>query len=184
MLRTVRKSVKKFGLSLAGVVCCLVSFSFLSGCTSFPGQQSSDPGMATASASPFYPKDFRDILLPDGLEMNRDNTMFVKTESFNGGILSYEGRIEVNSLTEYFEKSMPQNGWKLGGSVKSKNVLLIFTKPTKTCMINIGENGLSFKTQVSIYIAQELTTGSGQSYSPAPGGSAYPAPAYEEPLLN
>ncbi|OKY75212.1 MAG: hypothetical protein BM485_09550 [Desulfobulbaceae bacterium DB1] len=183
MFRTVKKSLKKSSLSLVSVACCLVSFSLLPGCTSFPGQQSNDPGMATVSASPFYPKDFREVLIPDGLEMNRDNTMFVKTESFNGGILSYEGRIEVNSLTEFFEKSMPQNGWRLGGSVKSKNVLLIFTKPSKTCMITIGENGLSYKTQVSIYIAQELQAGS--SYAPAAPGSGYtPPPAYEEPLLN
>ncbi|MFZ5765066.1 MAG: hypothetical protein ACOY4H_05645 [Thermodesulfobacteriota bacterium] len=177
-----RKSTKRSLYSLIGATCCLLSFSLLPGCTQFPGQ-SSGPQPLTA-ASPFYPKDFREILIPDGLEMNRENTMFVKTESFNGGILSFDGRIEVNSLTEFFEKSMPQNGWKLGGSVKSKNVLLIFTKPSKTCMITIGENGLTYKTQVSVYIAEELQ--GGQPYSGGNSGSGYPppSPAYGEPLTN
>lgn len=161
--------------------------AFLPGCLSLGGGGGDDAGNPVAS-QPYYPKDFREILIPDGLELNRDNTMYVKTESFNGGILSFDGRIETNSLTEFFEKSMPNNGWKLGGSVKSKNVLLIFTKPSKTCMITIAENKLTFTTQVSIYVSQELTGGgSSQLYSPpaaAPSTApaSYPTPAFDEPL--
>ncbi|MBI5558852.1 MAG: hypothetical protein HY885_14595 [Deltaproteobacteria bacterium] len=146
----------------------LFSFSLLAGCTSFGGMGSDNTQQQqgiSSSSQPYYPPDFREVLIPDGLNMNRENSMYVKTDSFNGGVLNFEGRIDVISLSDFFEGSMPKNGWKLSGIVKAKNYLLIFTKPDKTCMITISENKLNFKTVVNIYISQESGSGSGGSGS-------------------
>jgi len=134
----------------------------LAGCAEFGGMGGggSQEGYSTPS-QPYYPSDFREILIPDGLEMNREESMFVKTNSFNGGILTFDGRVDVISLSDFFEGSMPKNGWKLSGVVKAKNYLLIFTKPDKTCMVTISENKLNFKTVVNIYIAQDTESAAG-----------------------
>lgn len=140
---------------------CLLSFfllSFLSGCAYLSGSEDETAPPSTATASqPYYAKDFREILIPDGLEVDRENSMFVKTSSLNGGILNYQGRLEVNSLTEFFENSMQKNNWTLAGAVKSDKSLLIFTKPNKTCMITISDSDFNLNTEVYIYITEENT---------------------------
>ena len=81
----------------------------LPGCA-WLGMDESEEGVQPVEVAnqPYYPKDFREILVPDGLVMNRENSMFVKTTSFNGGILNFQGRLEVNSLIDFFENSMPK----------------------------------------------------------------------------
>lgn len=145
----------------------LLFLLLLSGCANFGTAKSSDSqdGYAADTSQPYYPPDFREVLIPDGLEMNRENSMYVKTSSFNGGILSFDGRIDVISLSDFFENSMPKKGWKLVGVVKAKNYLLIFTKPDKTCMITISENKLNFKTVVNVYIALDAQSAGGSGSS-------------------
>lgn len=140
----------------------LLLFSFLlSGCAYFNQGNEKEPMSAVpATSNPYYPKDFKAILIPDGLVMNRENSMFVKTDSFNGGILHFDGRLEVNSLTEFFENSMPKNGWKKSGSVKAQKNLLIFTKPNQTCMITVAESKFTFKTDVFVYISEDVSSSS------------------------
>lgn len=128
------------------------------GCTYFDTASEDSVAAVVPESQPFYPKDFKEVLIPDGLTLDRTETMYIKSESFNGGILNYQGRLEVNSLVEYFENSMPQKGWTLSGSVKSANSLLIFTKPEKTCMISITESKLSVNTEVYIYVSENLMT--------------------------
>ncbi len=171
------KSKQFFSLGIFALLLTLL----LSGCANFGSFGGSDSQQGYADSSqPYYPPDFREVLIPDGLEMNRENSMYVKTSSFNGGVLSFDGRIDVISLSDFFEGSMPKNGWKLVGVVKAKNYLLIFTKPEKTCMITISENKLNFKTVVNIYIAlggdysanrggiSGSSSGGGDSFSVAP----------------
>ena len=45
--------------------------------------------------------DLKDIELPIELEWDRDKSITIKTESFNGGIWHYEGRVEPLSLKDY-----------------------------------------------------------------------------------
>ncbi|MEW6520736.1 MAG: hypothetical protein AB1461_15125 [Thermodesulfobacteriota bacterium] len=150
-----------------GFLSILSLFLFLTGCTNYSGGGSQQD--YAAPSQPYYPPDFREILIPDGLEMNREDSMFVKTTSFNGGVLTFEGRVDVISLSDFFEGSMPKNGWKQSGVVKAKNYLLIFTKPDRTCMITISENKLNFKTVVNIYIAQDTDSLGGGAESSGGG---------------
>ncbi len=133
---------------------------FLGGCAYLNPDKEEKMSAISAASQPYYPKDFKAILIPDGLVMNRENSMFVKTNSFNGGILHFDGRLEVNSLTEFFENSMPKNGWKQAGSVKAQKNLLIFTKTNQTCMITIAESQFTFKTDVFVYISEDMSSSS------------------------
>jgi hypothetical protein len=142
------------------MVCLVLSLFVLSvqGCTYFDMASEENATTLVTESKPFYPRDFDEVLIPDGLSLDRQESMYIKSESFNGGILNYYGRLEVNSLTVFFENTMPQKGWILSGSVRSANSLLIFTKPEKTCMISITESKLSVNTEVYIYISENLLT--------------------------
>ena len=83
-------------------------------------------------SQPYYPTEFEDLLIPSELSWNMENSMVIKTDSFAGGILHFTGRVEINSLADFFTSSMEKNNWKLSGSVKYKNIMLVFTKPSKT----------------------------------------------------
>ena len=161
-------------IHFVGFLSVLFLLLLLAGCTNFGSMGGDDSQKEYSPASqPFYPPDFREVLIPEGLEMNRDNSMFVKTNSFKGGVLNFEGRIDVISLSDFFEGSMPKNGWKLSGVVKAKNYLLIFTKPDRSCMITISENKLSFKTVVNIYIAQDMEAAGGGAGGVRGGGDNF-----------
>ena len=127
----------------------------MSGCAQLGGgkdSSGSSSGGTMSSNEPYYPTDFKDILIPAELDWNLDKSMAINTASFAGGILNFSGRVEINSLTEFFIASMRKDGWKLAGTVKSKYVLLAFTKPDKTSLIRIHENEFGLKTEVSIYV--------------------------------
>jgi hypothetical protein len=131
----------------------LIFLLIMSGCTTI---NSDEEGDATAIAvdQPYYPAECKEILIPGGLKLEKNGSMFINTDSFKGGFLKFSGRLEINSLTDFFINSMPKNGWQRNGMVKYKNVLLAFSKKDKTCMITIRETSLSLNTEVAIYLAE------------------------------
>lgn len=159
MNRTTRPT-KPFG-RLA--VLTITALFLLTGCLPMDGGQGrSDSGHAPAttastakSAEPYNPADFRDLLIPGDLDWQRDKSVSINTDSFAGGVLNFTGRVEVNSLTEFFMNTMKKDGWTAVGSVKSKNVLLAFVKEKSSCLIKIDESGPLGKTEVNIYITHK-----------------------------
>jgi hypothetical protein len=136
----------------------LAGLFFMAGCLPLDddqgaGDSSHTPAAATnaATSEPYYPADFRDILIPGELEWQRDKSISINTESFTGGVLNFSGRVEVNSLTEFFVNGMKKDGWTVIGSVKSADVLLAFVKEQASCLIKIDEGGALGKTEVNIY---------------------------------
>ena len=144
-----------------------IFFFFLNGCTQMglgeAEQQLEPPPPSTSELTtenqPYYPTEFKDLLIPSELSWNRENSMVIKTDSFAGGILNFTGRVEINSLADFFTSSMVKSNWKLSGSVKYKNIMLVFTKPYKTCTIVISESDFGTKTDVNVYITDDLTGG-------------------------
>ena len=154
-----RKSFKKNALL---VVMLLTTLFFINGCTGLTGGDSGaedghaqDNSTAPVTFEPYYPADFRDLLIPGELEWNREKSFTITTDSFNGGILNFNGRVEVTSLMEFFVNGMKNDGWTNVGSIKSKNVLLAFTKDSSSCMIRINEGGPIGKTDVQVYISTQ-----------------------------
>ncbi|MGD9949548.1 MAG: hypothetical protein AB7U29_13875 [Desulfobulbus sp.] len=107
-----------------------------------------------------FADDIKDITLPVELVWDRKDSMVIKTESFRGGIFSYKGRAEVMSLKDYMVASMKDNKWRLVGETASKNIMLAFVKPNKTCMMVISE-GMFSKTDLKLYVAIDKTGGTG-----------------------
>jgi len=111
-----------------------------------------------------FADDIKDITLPTELGWDRKNSMVIKTESFRGGIFTYKGRVEVMSLKDYMVASMQDNKWRLVGETASKDIMLAFVKPNKTCMMVISE-GVLGKTELKLYVAIDKTGGANPSVS-------------------
>jgi len=115
------------------------------------GKTSIDPGASALPPVSGFADDIQDIVLPTDMEWNRGKSMAIKTESFRGGVWLYEGKVEVISLKDFMSSSMQDNKWKLVGEVTSKDVMLAFTKPNKTCMMVISEESFG-KTSLTLYV--------------------------------
>jgi hypothetical protein len=125
------------------------------GCTSKSKMGSESGGMPQMTN---FADDIKDITLPTELQWDRKNSMVIKTESFRGGIFTYRGRAEVMSLKDYMVASMQDNKWRLVGETASKDIMLAFVKPNKTCMMVIAE-GVLGKTELKLYVAIDKTGG-------------------------
>ena len=163
-------NTKLFPMNQAIMLTLLAVFILLSGCTTTSSSSNDDEMAPSITDQPFYSADFKEVLIPGGLKLNRDKSMFITTNSFKGGFLHYKGRLEVSSLTDFFLNSMPKNGWQRTGMAKYKYVLLAFSKPGKTCMITITESDLKFSTEVYIYVSEQLNN----SPSPSLTGQEQP----------
>jgi len=116
----------------------------------------SDPGGLPQASN--FADDIKDITLPTELVWDRKNSMVIKTESFRGGIFIYKGKAELMSLKDYMVASMQDNKWRLVGETASKDIMLAFVKPNKTCMMVISE-GVLGKTELKLYVAIDKTGG-------------------------
>ena len=130
---------------------------FMNGCASQQGSLSSTDAGGLPQASNFA-DDIKDITLPTELIWDRKYSMVIKTESFRGGIFTYRGRVETMSLKDYMVASMQDNKWRLVGETASKDIMLAFVKPNKTCMMTISD-GVLGKTELKLYVAIDKTSG-------------------------
>jgi len=155
MFFTVLKRVHAITVFL--VLAFVLFFSW--GCAGMSGSGKTAEATSSPENTPYYPTELKDLQVPGELEFKRENSMYINTSSFAGGILNFTGRVEINSLTDFFVNTMVKHGWNLSGSIRYKNVLLAFVRPHKTCLIEIKDTyGLS--TQVNVYITEDISEGS------------------------
>ncbi len=150
-------------LILSGIALTLIASLFLvSGCVNNKSSIAS-PISATDSTTdalppvPGFAGDISDIVLPAELEWDSENSLGIKTESFRGGVYVYKGKVTVMSLKDYMVVSMQDNKWKLVGETSSKDVMLAFVKPNKTCMMVISDGGVIKKTRLTFYVTIDKT---------------------------
>ena len=158
-------TTKKITQSINTSILILLAVLLLSGCADMGlGLSQSNEEIAPSAPQaeetpPYYANEFDDLLIPTELSWNREKSMVIRTDSFAGGILNFSGNVDTNSLADFFANTMVKSGWKMAGSAKYKNVLLAFVKPYKTCTITINDNGFGLKTDVFVYITEDITKG-------------------------
>ena len=92
---------------------------------------------------------FRDLPVPVELNLKQADSMLIKTPSYQGGIVTYEGKVTAESLQQFFHETMPQHGWMLQGSLAGKDVFLAFSKNHGAqCLIKIKESAFSSKVEI------------------------------------
>ena len=172
---------KSFRTVFVSTILALTGLVTLSGCAELGMGGSSDQAhspdpfassAATSAEQPYRANEFPDIMIPSEFSWNREKSMIVRTDSFAGGVLQYTGRVDISSSADFFSNTMPRNGWKLAGSTRYKNVLLAFTNPNKTCTIVFSEDKLLMRTEIAIYVTEDIAAGrGGGSKSANPFGS-------------
>ncbi|MGB3221738.1 MAG: hypothetical protein WBB23_02965 [Desulforhopalus sp.] len=152
------KSVVKKASQLCGAI---LFISLMTGCVNgMMGRTGSSTPPANDELAPVATmvESYGDIELPLEMTLLSDKSIAMRTDSFQGGIHSYSGRVQIGSLKDYILASMRNNKWKLVGEASYKNVMLAFTKPNKTCMVVLSEGvsaGLG-KTQADFYVTVDL----------------------------
>jgi hypothetical protein len=133
---------------------CIIAFS---GCSSMGGQGGAPPpnpvgqqqqttaptGSTPVTSSPSAPRplfyDFPDIPVPQELDLQPKDSYVVQSGAIRTGILTLRGRVELNSLINFFQMAMPREHWKPKGYFRYQRSVMIFEKPDKVCVIRLYE---------------------------------------------
>ena len=103
---------------------------------------------------------YGDIELPIEMTLISKESMSMRTDSFQGGVHIYSGKVQIASLKDYIVVSMRNNKWKLVGEATYNNVMLAFTKPNKTCMVVIQDSSTLGKTKANFYVTVDVAAAS------------------------
>ncbi len=104
--------------------------------------------------------DFGDVLVPSELKVDKDASFVFRTPGFSAGVMALQGRVEINSLIDFFYNNMAKDNWKLVSYFKSRRTIMLFNKENRWCVINITEG--DFTTYTEIWVSPTtMETGSG-----------------------
>jgi len=113
------------------------------------------PSANSAPAYPSGPKakffQFNDIPIPPELDVQSKNSNVFESGQIKMGFLTLRGRVESNSVMNFFVATLPREGWRLKGQFRYNRSLLIFDKPDKVCVILMKEE--AYYTYVEIYVS-------------------------------
>ncbi len=98
--------------------------------------------------------DFKDVPVPRAMEIRRDKSFVFQTTEFTAGLLTFSGRVDPESLMNFFTVKLPEDGWRFLSSIKSPKNIMFFQKENRFCIITIISKTLT--TDVEILIAQGL----------------------------
>ncbi len=147
--------LKKFAL--------LTLVLFLSGCAHITGDPEKETVYEPVAAPPesesithkYY--DFEDIPIPREMKINARDSILFESQNMRSGMLSFSGRVDSDSLFNYFQVSMADEGWKLISYIKYGTYIQTFEKPDRLCIIRIIER--SFSSELQIWISPKLSPG-------------------------
>jgi hypothetical protein len=111
-----------------------------------------------ASTVPAYPSgsrakflDFNDIPIPPEIKVQAKNSYVFEYGQIKMGFLTLRGRVNSNSVMNFFVSALPHEGWRLKAQFRYNRSLLIFDKPDKVCVILMKEE--TYYTYVEIYVS-------------------------------
>lgn len=147
-------AVKKWACGCA----MLLMLNVFSGCSSSRPESTQSVKEEELSPVSTMVESYGDIELPIEMVLDPAQSMAMRTDSFQGGIHVYRGRVQIGSLRDYIIASMRNHKWKLVGEASYKNAMLAFTKPNRTCMVVLSEDAISYlgKTQANLYVTVDL----------------------------
>jgi len=145
------KNSMKFYLLI--IVACLVS-----GCTTTGMNQKKETPTATVqkteSVAVYY--DFKDVLVPQELKIDEDATVIISTPGLTSGVLALRGRVEKNSLFNFFHTNMIKDNWNIVSQIKSPKItMLVFQKANRWAVVNIRENDIYTYVEIGVAPTQD-----------------------------
>ncbi len=129
--------------------------------------KATDPAAAPADAAAPAPAaeqgptdfyyDFDDILVPKEMELQTGDSFILETPSQKNGVMVFEGKVEILSLTSFFINNMNKDGWNLLSAFKSSRTILVFEKTDRICVMNITDS--KFNTLLEIWVSPRSSAG-------------------------
>ncbi len=107
------------------------------------------PTAPPASRTKFL--DFPDIPIPPELTVQPKISNVFQSGQIKMGFLTLRGRVDSNSVMNFFVAALPHEGWRLRGQFRYNRALLIFDKPDKICVILMKEE--AYYNYVEIYVS-------------------------------
>jgi hypothetical protein len=112
---------------------------------------SASPTPAAPPASKAKFLDFPDIPIPPELTVQPKISNVFQSGQIKMGFLTLRGRVDSNSVMNFFVAALPHEGWRLRGQFRYNRALLIFDKPDKICVILMKEE--AYYNYVEIYVS-------------------------------
>jgi hypothetical protein len=129
-----------------------IFFLLFSGCSLLDvktgGTKQSSTSESQKGPVPRY-YDFGDILIPGQIKPDIKTSFVFRTEGMTAGILRFKGRVEAASVIKFFENNMAKDNWQEVGSFKSRRTIMLFSKESRRCVINITED---YNTLIEIWV--------------------------------
>lgn len=94
---------------------------------------------------------FNDIPLPAEMKVQAKDSYVFQSGQIKMGFLTLRGRVDSNSIIDFFAAALPREGWRLKAQFRCNRSLLIFDKPDKVCTILIKEE--TYYAYVEIYVS-------------------------------
>lgn len=130
-------------------VSALVGLALIAGCSRLGSERkTSREAPSVGEQARYY--HFQDVLIPHGLKAEMDKSFIYENPSLKVGRLVFSGRVQAYSLVNFFAANMEKDGWKLVNKFGFKDVVLNFSKPDKTCTINVYDRPV--KTIVEVWM--------------------------------
>ena len=120
---------------------------------------------AACASTPVAPaRQFNDIPIPDGLELQRaPKSHWVTSDTYRYGVLAYEGECAAVDVESFLRESMPRFNWRLteeSGTDTSKVLTFRRNPDTAQCVIEpVGESN----SRLTITVDTVTTTESSET---------------------
>ncbi len=125
----------------------------LSGCASTTKTDQGSASAETALRVSF--SDFEDIPFPSEVSVNKRKSQLYSAGRGKVGLLTLEGRVDPDSLAAFFQNNLPRNGWKPMTSLKDRDVVLVFVKDERVCLIDIAEGWFTTTCEVRVGLLEK-----------------------------
>jgi hypothetical protein len=145
--------MKRIGSLVALVVLFLVAQWALVGCAYLSPKEGGTASSETALKASF--SGFEDVLIPSDLSVDRKKSQVYSAGKAKVGLLTFKGRVEPDSLADFFQNNLPRNGWKLMTNLKDRDQTLIFLKDDRVCMITIAEDWWNTVCEVRVGLVEK-----------------------------
>ena len=140
----IRVRQQKTVLRFVGVACVVVMLLF-SGCskrvqTDTTGEEGPSPIVTV--------HEFPDVPIPKELDLNAKESFIYMTPEYATGNLVYNGNVDYDSLLNFFEETLPNNGWILQASLKYTRTLLFYQKGSRICLVTMDATPLNIRVEI------------------------------------
>jgi hypothetical protein len=145
--------MKKIASPAALLILFLFAQWALVGCASTSPKGGGAASSETAIKASF--SGFEDVMIPSDISVDRKKSQVYSAGKFKVGLLTFKGRVEPESLADFFQTNLPRNGWKLMTNLKDRAQTLIFLRDERVCMITISENWWNTVCEVRVGLLEK-----------------------------